>query len=387
MDTRLEFVMLASEEGANVRLLCRRFGVSPTTGYKWLERWRQHGSAGLAELSRRPQNSPSRSAATTEQAVLSVRAEHPAWGGRKIARRLKDLGREAIPAPSTVTAILKRHGIELGAHGGGQSAFTRFERSRPNELWQMDFKGHVALHTGRLHPLTVLDDHSRFSIVLAACANQQTETVRLQLIIAFRRYGLPERLITDNGSPWGDGPGNPFTPLGVWLIEHGVKISHSRPYHPQTMGKDERFHRSLKAEVLSAPPFADLAAAERAFERWRNVYNTQRPHEALELAVPASRYQPSLRDYVETVAPFEYAPDDVVRRVQQGGHVSFLGRNVKVPKAFRGKAVAFRPTTSDGVFDVVFRTQRIATIDIRPLDREPKSVHDVSEHLSTLSPV
>jgi transposase InsO family protein len=387
MDARLEFVMLAAAEGANVRELCRRFGVSPTTGYKWLERWRLAGEAGLSELSRRPQTSPSRSAAATEKAVLSLRAEHPAWGGRKIARRLKDLGQKAIPAPSTVTAILKRHGVELGAHGGGQSAFTRFERARPNELWQMDFKGHVALHIGRLHPLTVLDDHSRFSVVLAACANEQTETVRQELIAAFRRYGLPEGLITDNGSPWGDGPGSPFTPLGVWLIEHGIKISHSRPYHPQTMGKDERFHRSLKAEVLSGPPFADLAAAERAFDRWRNVYNTQRPHDALELAVPASRYQPSPRNYVETVAPFEYASNDIVRRVQQGGHVSFLGRALKVPKAFRGKAVAFRPTTRDGVFDVVFRTQRIATIDIRPLDREPKCVHDVSEHLSTLSPV
>jgi transposase InsO family protein len=387
MDTRLEFVMLASAEGANVRKLCRRFGVSPTTGYKWLERWRLAGDAGLEELSRRPQNSPLRSAAVTEKAVLSVRAEHPAWGGRKIARRLKDLGQEAIPAPSTVTAILKRHGVELGAHGGGQSAFTRFERARPNELWQMDFKGHVALHAGRLHPLTVLDDHSRFAVVLAACANEQTETVRQQLITAFRRYGLPERLITDNGSPWGDGPGSPFTPLGVWLIEHGIKISHSRPYHPQTMGKDERFHRSLKAEVLSGPPFTDLVAAERAFDRWRNVYNTQRPHEALTLAVPASRYQPSTRDYVETIAPFEYGPDDIVRRVQQNGHVSLLGRPVKVPKAFRGKSVAFRPTAQEGVFDVVFRTQMIATIDIRHLDRSQKSVHDVSEHLSTLSPV
>jgi transposase InsO family protein len=387
MDTRLEFVMLASAEGANVRKLCRRFGVSPTTGYKWLERWRLAGDAGLEELSRRPQNSPLRSAAVTEKAVLSVRTEHPAWGGRKIARRLKDLGQEAIPAPSTVTAILKRHGVELGAHGGGQSAFTRFERARPNELWQMDFKGHVALQAGRLHPLTVLDDHSRFAVVLAACANEQTETVRQQLITAFRRYGLPERLITDNGSPWGDGPGSPFTPLGVWLIEHGIKISHSRPYHPQTMGKDERFHRSLKAEVLSGPPFTDLVAAERAFDRWRNVYNTQRPHEALTLAVPASRYQPSTRDYVETIAPFEYGPDDIVRRVQQNGHVSLLGRPVKVPKAFRGKSVAFRPTPQEGVFDVVFRTQMIATIDIRHLDRSQKSVHDVSEHLSTLSPV
>ncbi|WP_407112701.1 IS481 family transposase [Bradyrhizobium sp. LMG 9283] len=387
MDARLEFVMLASEEGANVRQLCRRFGISPTTGYKWLERWQSAGINGLQEQSRRPQRSPARSVAAIEDAVLSVRAEHPAWGGRKIARRLKDLGRDAVPAPSTVTAILKRHGMELGKFGGGSPAFTRFERSRPNELWQMDFKGHVALHVGRLHPLTVLDDHSRFSVALAACADEQTETVRQHLIAAFRRYGLPERLITDNGSPWGDGPGSPFTPLGVWLIEHGIKISHSRPYHPQTMGKDERFHRSLKAEVLSAPSFTDIAAAQRAFERWRTVYNTQRPHEALELAVPASRYQPSPRDYVETVAPFEYAPGDAVRRVQQGGHVSFLGRNLKVPKAFRGKAVAFRPTTQDGVFDVVFRTQLIATVDIRPLDGTTESVHDVSEHPSTMSPV
>jgi len=379
--------MLASAEGANIRSLCRRFGISPTTGYKWLERWRLDAMAGLRELSRRPHGSPTRSVAVTEEAVLSLRAKHPAWGGRKIARRLKDMGHEAVPAPSTVTAILKRHGIELGAHGGGQSAWTRFERARPNELWQMDFKGHVAMHTGRLHPLTVLDDHSRFSLVLAACTNQQTETVKQRLILAFRRYGLPEGIITDNGSPWGDGPGSPFTPLGVWLIEHDIRISHSRPYHPQTMGKDERFHRSLKAEVLSGPPFADLAAAERAFDRWRDIYNTQRPHEALGLAVPGSRYQPSPRDYVETIAPFEYAPRDIVRRVQQGGHVSFLGRAVKIPKAFRGKIVAFRPTTQDGVFDVVFRTKMIATIDIRPLDCGSGSVHDVSEHLSTLSPV
>ncbi|WFU80060.1 IS481 family transposase [Bradyrhizobium sp. CIAT3101] len=387
MDARSEFVVLASDEGANVRQLCRRFGISPTTGYKWLERWRAAGMSGLQEQSRRPQTSPARSAAAIEEAVLALRAEHPAWGGRKIARRLKDLGQEAVPSPSTVTAILKRHGVELGKFGGGSPTFTRFERSRSNELWQMDFKGHVAMHTGRLHPLTVLDDHSRFSVTLAACADQQTETVRQHLIAAFRRYGLPERMITDNGSPWGDGPGSPFTPLGVWLIEHGVKISHSRPYHPQTMGKDERFHRSLKAEVLSAPAFADIAAAQRAFERWRTVYNTQRPHEALQLAVPASRYQPSPRDYVETIAPFEYAPNDAVRRVQQSGHVSFRGRNLKVPKAFRGKDIAFRPTMEDGVFDVLFRTQTIATADIRPLDGRLESVHDVSEHLSTFSPV
>lgn len=368
MDEKLEFVTLASGEVANMRELCRRFGVSATTGYKWLSRFGQAGEAGLEERSRRPLHSPRRSATAMEEAVLALRVQHPAWGGRKIARRLRDLGHEAVPAPSTVTAILRRHGIELGAFGGGQASYCRYERSQPNELWQMDFKGHVALAKGRVHPLTVLDDHSRFSIVLGACANEQTGTVKDQLIGAFRRYGQPETMIIDNGAPWGDGPSNPFTALGVWLIEHGIRISHSRPYHPQTMGKDERFHRSLKAEVLSGPPFADLQAAQRAFDRWRTVYNTQRPHEALELAVPASRYQPSPRLYVEPIVPFDYAPGDITRRVQQTGQVNLLGRRLKLPKAFRGKTIAFRPTNQDGVFDAVFRTQFIVTIDIRTLD-------------------
>jgi len=388
MDECREFVMLADLEGVNFRGLCRRFGVSPMTGYKWLERWRREGAAGLRERSRRPLTSPSRSCAAVEEAVLALRAEHPAWGGRKLSRRLKDLGHEAVPAPSTITAILKRHGVEIGRFGGGQSAFTRFERARPNELWQMDFKGHAPLAgKGRLHPLTVLDDHSRFAIVLAACADEKTDTVRQHLIAAFRRYGLPETLITDNGAPWGDRPGRPFTPLGVWLIEHDVRISHARPRHPQTNGKDERFHRSLKAEVMAGPPFADLSAASRAFERWRAVYNTERPHEAIGLAVPASRYQVSPRDYRDTVVPFDYAPGDLVRRVQKGGHVSLFGRMLKVPKAFAGKTIALRPSQQDGLFEAFFRTQRIATVDIRALDRSPESVHDVSEHPSTMSPV
>ena len=369
MDERLEFVMLASAEGANHRSLCRRFGIAPTTGYKWLLRWRLSGTAGLFERSRRPLHSPKRSALATETAVLSMRAEHPAWGGRKIARRLTDLGEVQVPSASTVTAILKRHGVAVGSFGGGEAVFTRFERDQPNELWQMDFKGHVPLAAGRLHPLTVLDDHSRFAVVLAACGDQRTATVRAHLTAAFRRYGLPDAMITDNGSPWGDGPGSPFTPLGVFLIEQGIRIAHSRPYHPQTMGKDERFHRSLKAEVLSGPPFADLEAAARGFERWRTVYNTERPHEALGLAVPVSRYQQSRRDYAETLPAFDYAPGDIVRRVQQGGRVSFHGHRIRLPKAFNGKQVAFRPTNHDGVFDVAFRHQTIATVDIRALDR------------------
>ena len=386
-DLRFEFVVEADREGANIRQLCRRFGVSAKTGYKWLERFRAAGKSGLADRGRRPLTCPRRSEAGIEAAALSVREAHPAWGGRKICKVLTEQGL-AAPSPSTVTAILRRHGVALGKFGGGAAAFQRFEREAPNDLWQMDFKGHVGLgRGGRLHPLTALDDHSRFAVVLKACPDQRTETVKAALIEAFRRYGTPRALITDNGSPWGDGPGSPFTPLGVFLIDQGVRIAHSRPYHPQTMGKDERFHRTLKAEALAGPPFADLAEAERRLESWRHVYNHERPHEALGLSTPATRYRASPRDYRETVEPFDYAPDDRVRKVQQNGWITFQGRCVRLPKAFRGCPVALRPTERDGVFEVYYRHQFIAALDFQAENGDAQTVTHVSEQVLPISPV
>lgn len=387
MDEKLEFVTLASGEGANVRELCRRFGVSPTTGYKWLSRHEAAGVAGLEDLSRRPHGSPWRTAPGLEAAVMEVRLAHPAWGGRKIRRVLERAGGPA-PAASTITAILRRSGVAVGEHGGGRADWTRFAHPEPNDLWQMDFKGHVALgRGGRLNPLTVLDDCTRYALVLGACADQRTGTVREALVEAFRRYGLPRAIITDNGSPWGDGPGSPHTPLGVFLIDQGVHVAHSRPYHPQTLGKDERFHRTLKAEVMSRPPFDDLAAAARAFARWRRVYNTERPHEALGLATPAERYRPSPRPYRETPEPFDYAPGDHVRRVQQGGWISYRGNGYRLPKAFTGRDVALRPTSREASYAVFYRHQKIADLDLSGANGDPQTVHHVSEQVSTMSPV
>jgi transposase InsO family protein len=363
MDRKAEFVRLALADGANRRELCRRFGISRTLGYRMLARYRAEGEAGLEERSRRPLSSPLATPARVEAAVLEVRALHPAWGGRKIAAVLKRRGIEA-PSPSTVSDILRRNGVALGVFGGGESAFIRFEHERPNDLWQMDFKGHVPLRSGRLHPLTVLDDHSRFVPVLAACADQKTATVRACLTEAFRRYGLPWRMTMDNGPPWGNGPGEPFTPLGVWLMEQDIRVGHSRPYHPQTQGKDERFHRTLKAEALSGPPFEDLAHAARALERWRCVYNTERPHQAIGLVPPIERYAASPRTFREAVEPFVYAPDDQLRRVSEG-RISFACRRLRVPKAFQNKIVALRPTEIDGLYGVFFRSARIADIDLR----------------------
>jgi len=360
---RKEFVTLASAEGANRSELCRRFGISRKTGYKWLER--AGAACGvLADASRRPAHSPWRTEPRLEQLILALRDEHPAWGARKLRRRLQDLGQECLPAPSTMQAILERHG-RIDPQGSREHrSWQRFEHAQPNALWQMDFKGHFALQTGRCHPLTVLDDHSRFALCLEACANEQGQTVQQRLSGVFQRYGLPARIGVDNGSPWGDTFGSPYTPLVAWLIRLGVSVSHSRPYHPQTLGKDERFHRTLKAEVLDRT-YSDLPELQRRFDDWRSVYNCERPHEALGMQVPASRYRPSPRPMPQSLPPIEYSPGDFVRRVADQGWLSFRGRPLHVSKAFAGLPVALRPRPDqDGLFEVFFCHQKIAQFDL-----------------------
>ena len=365
MSQRREFVTLARAQGSNMRALCRQFGISPTTGYKWLWRFRERNDDGLVDLTRRPYHSPFRTPTGVERSVLAARKAHPAWGGRKLRAWLLGKGHEWMPSPSTITAILKRHGRIDPAEGLTHRPWQRFERQAPNELWQMDFKGHFPLTRGRCHPLTVLDDHSRFALGLQACGNEQGKTVRERLTAIFRRYGLPNTMLMDNGSPWGHDQDHPYTPFTVWLLRLGIGVSHGRPYHPQTQGKDERFHRTMTVEVLQGSNFTDLAHCQRAFDRWRDIYNLERPHEALDLATPASKYQVSQRPFPEVLPTLEYEPTDLVRRVRDKGRVQLFGRIFKVPKAFKGMPVALRPTTTDGVWNVFFATHEIAQFDLR----------------------
>ena len=363
---RKEFVTLAlSADNANVRELCRRFGVSPPTAYKWLRRYLSDGDSGLADLSRRPRHSPGRTSPEVERAVLELRDGHPAWGARKLRVWLLKHGHERMPSPSTITAILKRNGRMNGSDGSKHTAWQRFERQAPNEMWQMDFKGHFPMSQGgRCHPLTVLDDHSRFALGVQACDNELTGTVQQRLTSIFRHYGLPDRMLMDNGSPWGSRYEHAYTPLTVGLMTLGIDLAHGRPYHPQTQGKDERFHRTLKAEVLQGRNFTDLVQCQDAFDRWRPIYNLERPHEALGMETPASRYQVSHRPLPEAIQPPEYDLSDLVRRVQDKGAISFKGRNFKVSNAFRGYPVALRPTPIDGVWDIFFYSFAIAQVDL-----------------------
>jgi transposase InsO family protein len=370
MSLRQEFVLLARQPDANIRALCRRFEISPATAYKLLKRYAQQGQAGLADQSRRPQNSPGRTPGPIEQAIVDLRQTHPAWGGRKIAARLLELGHAEVPPPSTVTSILHRHGLINPAASAAATPWQRFEHALPNALWQIDFKGYFETPAGRCHPLTLIDDHSRFNLLLAACGRTDTASVQQALIGAFRRYGLPVRINADNGAPWGSSraPGHGLTDLTIWLLRLGISVSHSRPYHPQTNGKLERFHRSLKAEVLNGRSFKDLQQAQLAFDHWRGVYNQQRPHEGIGMAVPVSHYRPSEREFSDTLAPIEYGPDDHVFTVKWDGKVVFKGHRLKVSNALHQLPIAFRPDPQqDGCYDVYFCHQRFMQLNLRLL--------------------
>jgi len=370
VDQRLEFVQLASCGDVSMTELCRRFGVSRKTGYKWLARFDGTAvPASLTDASRRPVSSPRRSTVDLEEQVIKLRLYKPAWGGRKISHVLMRDGGLQV-APSTVTAILHRHGLIEPAASAAATAWHRFEHPHPNSLWQMDFKGHFATHAGRCHPLTILDDHSRYNIALRACVNEQHDTVQTALQDVFRRYGLPERINTDNGHPWGSSGGNYLTALGAWLMRLGVRVSHSTPLHPQTNGKDERFHRTLKAELLAHRSFADSHDCQLAFDSWRPTYNHYRPHEALAMQTPGQRYTPSLIPFPEVMPTIEYSSQDTVRRVCNKGRISLNGCSVFISVALRGLPVALRyRTDAQEGFDVYFCHQRIRKLAPDDLDK------------------
>ena len=338
MSAREEFVFLSLNGQGSMSVLCRRFGISRKTGYKWVRRFKEGGTPSLINRSRRPKNSPRRSCAAIEQKVVALRQKHRAWGGRKIKRRLEDLGQTSVCSTSTVTAILHRHDLIEKAATQRRQTPKRFEYPAANDLWQMDFKGHFPLLLGgRCHPLTVLDDHSRYALVLKSCGNQQTATVQGHLAEAFQHYGLPRRILCDNGSPWatsGEGGWDNWTPLSLWLLRLGVGMIHGRAYHPQTQGKEERFHATLVAEVLRWQAFDDLVASQAAFDPWREIYNMQRPHEALALSVPAQRYTPSPRTYPASPPEIVYPKGDIVRKVSGNRGIELHCKRNGIGKAY-----------------------------------------------------
>lgn len=363
-ELRKEFVRLAQSDTIPIRELCRRFELSPKTGYKWLKRAEQGGDAWMADRSRRPRTSPRQTDPASEDRVVALRQQHPSWGGRKLHARLVRDGLSPVPSPSTITAILSRHNLIDPAASEQRQLPQRFEYPDPNALWQLDFMGHLPMAQGRLHPLSLLDDHSRYCLGLWACANERRTTVSGWVRDAFAHYGLPLAILTDNGSPWGASGNRGVTALEVEWIALGITVLHGRPYHPQTQGKVERFHRTLATELTNTRTFATLTDASVALSRWRQCYNTERPHQALDGRVPADCYLPSPRSYPSPLPEPVYGPEDTVRLVRGNGCCSFHNRDWPIGRGVIGRQVGIRPTATDGVFAVYFCHQQVATIDL-----------------------
>jgi transposase InsO family protein len=364
MFQKLEFVQ-AAQTTDNFRLLCSQFGITPTTGYKYLMLYLLQGEEGLKERSRRPKNQPTKTCKNIEDLIVLLRKKY-AWGGEKIRTYLvnKGFNQKSMPSEKTIDRILKRNGLITEEESQKHRGWIRFEHANPNDLWQMDFKGHFATEDARCNPLTILDDHSRFCITIKSCRDQSTDTVRSHLIGVFREYGLPKRMTMDNGSPWGYSGKQEHTTFTAWLIQLGIYVSHSRPGHPQTQGKLERFHRTLKLELLSRYKFKDLIEAQEGFDWWRDVYNTERPHAAIENERPMDRYKASERVYPEKMPSIEYDESFIVRKVQYGGFIHLKGAMYRVGDAFRGQPVGIKDG-EDGLLDIYFGHQRINKIDPR----------------------
>ena len=373
---RREYVTRATQEGVNMTALCRQYGISRKTGYKWLGR----GLDGdVADRPRTPHHQPRRCAPEVEAAVVAMRERYPWWGGRKLEVKLRESGLTDVPRPSTITAILQRHGVLAPRQRRLPPATQRFEHATPHDLWQMDFMGHRPLVVpGRVHPLTILDDHSRVLLSLTACPHEQLETVWTLLAACFARYGLPRAILTDNGPPWGTSGDRGITRLDAWLRRLGIDLWHGRPRHPQTQGKVERIHETIRVEAFGTQTFRDLAAAQVGFDAFRMTYNLDRPHEALDYAVPMTRMAPSPRLLPDVLPEPVYAAEDAVRRVRGQGAIGFANRSWFVSRGLIGEDVAVRPTAEDGVFTVHFCHRQVGHID---LHRSSKAVTYVSEHL------
>jgi transposase InsO family protein len=335
---RIHFVVDALRGEETMRGLCRRYGISRKTGYKWLRRWEEVGCLGaLDEQSRRPHRSPRQTPAETEDRVVSLRQQY-GWGSRKLRRLLE---REGIKlARATIDRILVRRGL-IGASSRSRPAVRRFERSAPNELLQMDFKGPYELRHGRVClPLSLLDDHSRYALAVAPLAS--THGIRVQRVLeaSFERYGVPIAMLVDHGTPWWSSTnGHGLTRVGVFLIRQGVRLVFSGIGHPQTQGKVERFHHTLGAWLQHHGTPDTRQGFQEALRSFRREYNEVRPHEALGLETPSQRYRPSTRRYQPNPPEWHYPVGAEVRRLVHNGCLFEAGRYHFVCHALAGRRV------------------------------------------------
>lgn len=358
-DQRREFAQ-AAMYCKNFSALCREFGITRRTGLKWKERYT--ACQPLTDRSRKPHTTPTRTPEEVELLILAVRAENPGWGAKTIHRVLERRGCQNLPCVKTVNNILHRYGCISPEESQKRQPYTSFEKERCNVMWQTDFKGEFRMKDNNYcYPLTILDDHSRYSLRIAPRLSTANVVIPVFTEV-FQQYGMPDSILSDNGAQFA-GFRKGYTQFEKWLIDLDILPIHGRIKHPQTQGKIERFHRTMKHELLNHTEIADIEDALTKFRLWQDKYNNLRPHEALGMKTPGEVYEPSQRQYESKVKEFEYGGEHHVLKVNSWGYVRFNGWQVYLSETMANQYIEFR-TSSDGeTFVACYRNFKIAEFD------------------------
>ena len=369
MDERLQFVRDAMRDRFTMSELCARYGVSRRIGYKWLARYDAEGRRGLADRSRAPRHCPHRIATTLAELLVAERVAHPHWGARKLLKVLATRHPRVTgwPAASTAADLLARRGLvqrrrrrRPHLHPG----VLRPTTVAPNDLWTADFKGQFRTGNGQYcYPLTIADQHTRFLLTCRGLLSTQTVTARPVFERAFREYGLPIAIRTDNGVPFATQAIHGLSYLNVWWMRLGILHQRIRPGCPQENGAHERMHRTLKRQAIK-PVRASCAAQQRNFDAFVREYNTERPHERLNQDTPASRYDVSPRPYPERLPSLEYPGHFLVKKVTTGGTFRFRSRLLYLANAMVDQHIGLEET-DDGLWTIYFNNILLATFDER----------------------
>lgn len=378
-EVRAEFLERLSEGVATVSDLCREYGISRKTAYKWKSR-REAGDT-LSDKSRRPKHSPNATSAEMVASVLALRERHPFLGGAKISAILKTKGLSNVPSGSTVTEILRSHHLLDERAAAEAKHMIRFARSEPNELWQADFKGHFPLDTGeRCHPLNIVDDCTRFALATSPLKAETFEAVRPEFTRVFREYGMPLSLLCDHGNPWGVSQIRGITVFEAWMMELDVLVIHGRPLHPQTQGKEERFNKTWKRECLEPlgprPEFIDVLTESETF---RDFYNNERPHKGIGGKTPSELYRKSARQYPQSIAEWEYGHGQQIMLVGGKGYIHWNGRHIYIGTGLRHKYIAMAESSSHpGCANLLFRNFKIGRVNLERGELESLKVYRIN---------
>jgi putative transposase len=367
MEQRVEMIGDWLKNESSITELSKMYGVSRVTIYKWLNRFKAEGPAGFQEHSRAPRQHPNAVPSEMVQMLISARLSHPGWGPKKIRSFLRERYHdEECPALSTMSMIFKREGLVKPRrirHTVGAYTQPFLDCDAPNKVWSADFKGQFRTKDGKLcYPLTITDNCSRFVLLCRGLERPTHDQVRPWFESTFRRYGLPEAIRTDNGSPFASVGLSGLSRLSAWFIKLGIRPERIAKAHPEQNGRHERMHRTLK-EATATPPHANLTEQQKAFNDFVEEYNFDRPHEALEMKRPGAVYEFSKRAFTSRIAPMKYDSEIIVRPVRNSGEICWKGKRIYISQALSGEQIGFRRVEDEQNWEIFFGFQKLGTLD------------------------